>query len=148
MSAHDEEAPSRTTEAEPYSGSYASPDGRFAFEIFVGDDGIVYAASRGYEDKQCADGVRELFTEIQSHLGRSYLICIDITGLEEITPEARKVWSDTALSKDSPFVRVGLCGGGFFVRSLMNFYSRIAKMPVRLFKTREETVAWLKEATP
>jgi hypothetical protein len=148
MTEHDKEAASRVSENKPYSASYSSPDGQYSFDIRAGDDGIAHGTSRGYEDVTAAHAVRALFFEVQEHLGRPYSICFDISQLEELTPEARKIWSDTALSKDSPFTRVAVCGGGFFMRSLMNFYSRIAHMPVRLFKTREEAVAWLEEETP
>ena len=148
MKEHDEETASRASDAKPYSASYTSPNGEYSFEIHVGDDGIAYGTSRGYEEKQSSEAIRAFFFEIQSHLGRHYSICFDISHLEELTPEARKVWSDTALAKNSPFVRVAVVGGGFFIRSLMNFYARIAHMPVRLFKTREEAVAWLEEETP
>jgi len=148
MSEHDEEAAARASQTRPYSASYSSPDGEYFFDVHVGDDGIVYGTTRGSEDEQGAEGVRTLFSEIRVHLGRRYSMCLDISQLEGLTPEARKIWSDTALSKDSPFVRVALFGGGFFIRSLMNFYSRIAKIPVRLFKGREEAVAWLEEETP
>jgi len=145
---YDEETASPASDARPYSASFASPNGEYSFDIYVGDDGIAYGTSRGYEDKQSSESIRALFYEIQSHLGRHYSICFDISQLEELTPQARTVWSDTALAKNSPFVRVAVFGGGFFIRSLMNFYARIAHMPVRLFKTRSEAVAWLEEETP
>jgi hypothetical protein len=144
----DDKAVTQTSVIEPYSGSCTSPDGKHSFEISVGDDGIAYGISNGYENEEAAHGVRALFFEVHSHLGRPYPICFDISGLKEISPAARKIWSNTALAEDSPFTRVAVYGGGFFISSLMNFYARIAKMPVRLFKTKEDAVAWLEEQTP
>ena len=145
---HDEKVVSQLSENEPYSSSYSSLDGKYSFTIFVGDDGIVYGSSRGHENEECALGIRALFSEVHSHLKKPFPICFDISGLDELTPKARKVWSNTALAQDSPFSLVAVHGGGFFIRSLMNFYARIAHMPVRLFKTKEQAVAWLKEDNP
>jgi hypothetical protein len=144
----DEKVVSQQSENEPYSGSYSSPDGKYSFSAYVGDDGIAYGTSKGYENEESALGTRAIFIEIHSFLKKPFPLCLDISALEELTPEARKVWSNTALSKDSPLLPVALHGGGFFIRSLMNFYARIARMPVRLFKTKEEAVAWLKENNP
>lgn len=142
---HGEKTAPQTPEIEPYSGSYSSPDGKYSFEIWVGDDGIAYGNSRGHEDEESALGIQALFFEIHSRLGGKFPMCFDISALDDLAPKARKIWSNTALSKDSPFSLVAVYGGGFFISSLMNFYARIAHMPVRLFRTKEDAVTWLKE---
>jgi len=148
MNQHDPNTTSRPPAVEPFHGSYSNPACNHSFEIHVGDDGIAYGISKGgTENLECALGLRKLFLEVKAHLGRRYDICLDISRLEGIDPEARKVWSETAMAEDSPFARVAIHGGSFFLNSLMNFYARLAHMPVRLFRNQEEAVAWLKEET-
>jgi hypothetical protein len=127
-----------------YSGEHSTPDG-YSFRMNVRADGIGFGVSCGYETMEIAHGIRALFVEAREKLGKPYPMCFDISKLEGLDPRARKIWSNTALSKDGPFSRVAIHGGNFFVMSLMNFYARIARIPVRCFKTQDAALAWLKD---
>jgi len=127
-----------------YSGEHSTPDG-YSFRMHIGEDGIGIAVSNGFETEALALNLRSLFLEAREVMGKPYRMCFDITNLEGMEPRARKIWSDTALDKNGPFSRVAVHGGGFFIMSLMNFYARIARIPVRCFKTRADAIAWLGE---
>lgn len=123
---------------------FVSPDGAFRSKMIAAGDGIVYQISRGYEDIESARRTLEQFHRVFVKKGKRYPACLDIADLEGIAPEARKIWSEFALSADSVFDRIAVHGGSFFVRTLINFYARIARaVPMRFFKSRDEAVSWL-----
>lgn len=124
---------------------FISPDGTFRSRVIAATDGIVYQISRGYEDIESAQMTLEQFRQVYAKKGKRYPACLDIAELEGIAPEARKVWSEFALSADSVFDRIAVHGGSFFVRTLINFYARIARaVPIRFFRSRDEAVSWLR----
>ena len=123
---------------------FVSPDGRFSFRQYLGDDGIVYLSCTGYEDEESAKAIMADLREVHSRIDRRYPLCIDLAELKEMTPEARRLWGEFAFAGESVLQRVAAHGGSFFMRGVINFYARIAKMQVRVFKTQTEAVSWLK----
>lgn len=123
---------------------FVSPDGTFRSRTIVASDGIVYQRSWGHEDIESAQRTLEQFRQVFVKKGQRYPACLDIAELKGIAPEARKIWSEFALSADSVFNRIAVHGGSFFIRTLINFYARIAKaVPMRFFASRDEAVSWL-----
>ena len=130
---------------EPHVTEYTSPDGKLTSGIYLADDGIVYAWSKGFEDEETARQMFAAFQRMHETIARRFLLCIDISGLEGMTPEARRVWGELAFAADSVIERVAIHGGSFFMKTLVNFYTRIAKVPARVFNSKAEAVSWLKE---
>ena len=124
-----------------------SDDGKFEYTQYEGEDGIVYAKAVGHQDVGSANKIAELSKEVHRRLGRKFSWALDVSDLEKVEPEARKVMSDNTLAKDSVVENMAIIGANFFIRNLMNMYAKVSKVPVRVFKTKEEAVSWLKEGS-
>ena len=120
-----------------------SPDGKYWSTIELGDDGIVFLKTVGYQDLEYCVQVRDALLSVYEAKGDRYCLCFDITEFDDVAPEGRQIMSTALLGKDSPLEKFGLFGGSFFMRRFFNLYGKISKVPMRVFKTKEETLAWL-----
>lgn len=136
------------TDADRATVEYVSPDGRYRHEHYLSSDGIVYAVSSGYEDEESARATLAAFQETYAKSGRRFAMCMDVSDLDQITPEARRVWNRFAFCAESVFESVALYGGNLFVGVLLNLYARVASIPVRHTKTRAQAVEWLETRKP
>ena len=107
-------------------------------------DGIVFATNTGVMDLDSAHKLVETLRNTHRNSGATYPMLLDVQALDEATVEARKIWTDNLLGKDSPFTKLAVVGGSFWIRTLANMYARIASIPMKLFKTNEEALTWLK----
>jgi hypothetical protein len=122
-----------------------SADGKFEFTQYEDDDGIFYGKPVGFQDAESSNKILETIESTSRRFGRKLLYVLDVSDLDEITPEARKILSDWALPAESVFERLAVLGGNFFMRTLFNMWTRVSKSFMKMFKVREKALSWLKE---
>jgi hypothetical protein len=49
------------------------------------------------------------------------------------------------LGEGGPVERIAVVGGNVFLRGLYNMFARVSQRPMRVFRNREQAVAWLQE---
>jgi hypothetical protein len=124
---------------------FKSADGKFEFTQHEDDDGVFHGKPAGFQDAESSYKIVELIESTSRRVGKKLLYVLDVSGLDEITPEARKVLSDWALPAESVFERLAVLGGNFFMRTLFNMWTKVSKSFMRMFKVREKALSWLKE---
>jgi hypothetical protein len=125
---------------------FETPDGQYRIRFHTDEHGILFVEATGYEDFESSKRIVSKLREHYEKLGTRFKACLDATGYEGLAPESRKYMRDSLLQKDSVFERFAVIGGNLFTRNLFNLYTRVAKIPMRVFKTREAAVDWLLEA--
>ena len=123
---------------------YRSPDGTFTYDISQGA-GFYVLNQAGEESLADAKHLAAALQDLHRRVGNRYALLMPLPeDFKGAKPEARKVMSDTVLTENSPLSKFAIYGGSFLLRSMFNLYTRVSKVPVRLFATREEAEAWLK----
>jgi hypothetical protein len=130
--------------AESKAYDVGTPGGQFHSHFEVFPDGLVMVKNTGLLNVECAHQVVAQLVRIREETGQRLLSCIDITEYEGGEPEARPIMREKMLGEDAPSRGVALFGGNFATRTLFNLYAKVASIPVRQFKNKEEAVAWLR----
>jgi len=124
---------------------YRSPDGKFTYAISEGA-GFYELFQVGEQSLADAKHLSATLVDLSRRLGSRYALLMPLPAeFRGAKPEARRVMSDTVLTEKSPLSKFAIYGGSFVVRSMFNLYTRVSKVPARLFATREEAEAWVKD---
>jgi SpoIIAA-like len=124
---------------------YENPNGKFKTSGGLTPEGIIFQKHYGFE---CIDDSIKFFEIWKSYYekaGNKRFIIVNVSELEDSTAESRKYMNKMVLGQDSIFERIAIVGGNFLNRALANMYSKLAKIPMKLFKTDSEAMKWLKE---
>ena len=123
---------------------YKNPSGAFKIDFSLEGD-IVLSVASGNMKTEDADAVIQIYRNYCEKFGKPFLHVMDITSFENAETESRQKMSAHVLGANSPLACLALCGGGFAIRMLFNLYGKISKIPMKMFTTREEALAWAKE---
>ncbi len=122
-----------------------SPDGKYRVRFQMGEDHVVHAEAFGYEDFDSSKEVVEILRGYYSRTGKKLRLCLDATQHAGLAPESRTYMREALLAHDSFVCKFSVVGGNMVTRNIFNMYSKIANIPMKVFKTREQALAWLAE---
>lgn len=123
---------------------FSTNNGQFEFRQWLDEDGIVNAKSSGMQDVDASNRIIAAYQAAYESLGYKYLHVLDVSELKDVPPEAAKLMKGFCLAESSPMSRMAVFGSGFFMRTFFNMYAKISSIPMRVFKTQEEAVTWVK----
>jgi hypothetical protein len=125
-----------------YDSGYRAPDGHLEVK-FARQDDLVFTAFYGMLKDEDAEFVIRLFRDLLANIGKPYRHVMDITHFEGDTAVSRKKMADFALGPDSPYVMYSVVGGNSVMRLMFNLYARVSKVPMKMFSTEEQALAWM-----
>ena len=124
---------------------YINPNTKFKTEWELTPEGIISQKHFGFQDLDDSIKMMEIWESYYKKTGKKIFMILDVSGLDKSTPEANKYLNKLVLGSGSPFEKLAIVGGNFFIRTMANMYSKIAKTPMKLFKTEAEAMKWIKE---
>jgi hypothetical protein len=108
-------------------------------------DGVFYNQPVGEMREADARQCREHFLEYGRVVGKKYLCLVDASRMDRVLPEARKIMGEAlVVGSDTPIAKLAFVIDSFLMRTMFGMYARIAKVPTKVFSTREEAQQWLK----
>jgi len=123
---------------------YKNPSGAFKMDFSLEGD-IVLLVPTGNMKSEDADALIQIYGDYRKRFGKPFRHAMDITSFENAETVPRQKMAAYALGANSPLACLALCGGGFAIRMLFNLYGKISKVPMKMFATREEALAWARE---
>lgn len=124
---------------------FESPDGSYHVRFWIGEQNILFSEAAGYEDIDSSRKIVDILRHHHQQTGEKLILCLDATNYTGLAPESRKYMRDSLLQRDSFISRFAVIGGNFITRNLFNLYTKVASIPMRLFKTKQQAVSWLNE---
>ena len=111
---------------------------------YLGEDNIIYVTAAGSPDEKAAIANKEALVELASTVEGKVNVLLDINAVGKQSAEARKVWNEyNEYEKIGKLALVGLHPVAQVVASFVMGTSK--KKSMRLFKTKQEALVWLKE---
>jgi hypothetical protein len=108
-------------------------------------DGVFYHQPVGEMREADASKCLENFLEYGRVAGKKYLCVVDASRMDRVLAEGRKIMGDAlVLNSDTPVVKMAVVLDSFLTRTMFSMFARIAKLPMKIFSTREEALQWLK----
>ena len=123
---------------------HKAPDGHWEVRFSRQDD-IVFSTMIGRMVSEDADILSKLHRELEAKIGKRYRHVMDITDYERDEPEVRKKMQRATLGDDSPWTRFAVVGGNFAMRAMFNLFSMVSKIPMKMFATEADALAWISE---
>ena len=111
---------------------------------YLGEDNIIYVTAAGSPDEKMAIANKEAAVKLASMVEGKVNVLLDVTAVGKQSTEARKVWKEyNEYEKFGKLALVGLHPVAQVVASFVMGTSK--KKDMRLFKTKQEALVWLKE---
>ena len=113
--------------------------------MHIDDDGILISAYKESSNIEIEDAIMVRDATLELTGGKKCVALVDLTNVRTISKEARYYFSGTE------FAQVFIAAASFVStpvsKIIGNFFLGMNKpaMPVRLFNSRDEAIAWLKE---
>ena len=120
-------------------------------EIWVGecknqlcDENIVHIVSVGMVDEEIATTIKDIYHYFLQKTKGKLNVLVDVNKAGKPTPETRQIWKD--LTEEKRTGKVAIFGLKPVARVLAGFVMGVSKNKnMRFFKTKEESLNWLKE---
>ncbi len=124
---------------------YRSADGKFTYQLSECPEWyLLYQTGEFRLDD--AKHLAETLIDLSRRIGQRYPVLMPLpAGFRSTEPDARRHMSAVVLAEGSPLSKVAIYGGSFLMRTMFNLFGRVSKVPLRLWLTREEAEAWLRQ---
>ncbi|TET61679.1 hypothetical protein E3J48_05395 [Candidatus Aerophobetes bacterium] len=112
--------------------------------FYLGEDNIVYFTLVGEHDEKRAIACKDAFLKLVNMVEGKANVLGDLNAAGKQSPEARTIWKE--LNEHEKIGKIALIGFHPVARVIASFVMGISKKKdMRLFKTKEKALAWLKE---
>lgn len=116
-----------------------------AYELRMGDDGILRLVGTGDLDEEIAEAVmKDLASFLEAAtMERPLLLLSDVSRSGKVSSRARSLLAD--LARDPRLGKNAILGGGRYNRVLASFINKATGQDnIRFFDSEEEALVWLK----
>ena len=113
--------------------------------LYLGEDNVVHLISSGEKDKTIAIAVKNAYIKMANTVEGKIHLLMDVNKSGQPSSEARRIFQEGILEYEKTG-KVALFGLHPVARVITSFIIGVTKKKdIRLFKTKEEALAWLKE---
>jgi hypothetical protein len=123
---------------------HKSSDGLFS-AVCQEQDGVVIAVHSGRLELGTAEELEKKYRDLQNEFDGRFLFFLDMTAVTKVSAEARIHSTRTLIGDNSPFRKWATMSGSFVLRTMVNMHAKIAQVPIKDFKSRDEAIAWLRK---
>ncbi len=125
---------------------YESPDKKFNITISQRGEKIVACKIFGQEELESTQFVIKTVRDFYQEVGEKVLVYADATNIKSITAESRSAWfREVWGNKETIAEKFALSGVNFFLRTVINMFTKVSSVPIRCFATEMQAIAWLEE---
>ena len=112
--------------------------------FYLGEDNIIYFTLVGEHDEKRAIACKDAFLKLVNMVEGKPNALGDLNAARKQSPEARAIWKE--LNEHEKIGKIALIGLHPVARVIASFVMGVSKKKdMRLFKTKEEALSWLKE---
>ncbi len=112
--------------------------------FYFGEDGIMYVEIAGKQDVEEAVAMRDAYLKLVDKVDGKVKIFVNNSEAKQPTNEARKIFSE--LTSHEQCGKVAVLGLNPVARVIASFVLGVSKNKnMKIFKTKEEALAWLEE---
>jgi len=112
--------------------------------FYLGEDNIIYFTLVGEHDEKRAIACKDAFLKLVNMVEGKANALGDLNAARKQSPEARAIWKE--LNEHEKIGKIALIGLHPVARVIASFVMGVSKKKdMRLFKTKEEALSWLKE---
>jgi len=113
--------------------------------LYLGEDNILYITNIGEIDEETAIAIRDAVLKLMNMVKGKVHTLTDLNKAGKASPEARKIFNE--LAEHEKQGKNAFFGMHPVARVITSFFIGVSKKKdMRFFKTKEEALAWLKEA--